>query len=239
MDKTGIYDYMVFPRDVDFSHNITLTALGDYILQAAGEDADRNGFGLRDLNVQNASWVLSRFCLEMDKLPIRYERFSVRTWVSEVSRVMTTRNMELIAGGHCIGQAVTQWAMIDLDSRRPLDLRRLPCAGCVHEVSASIEPPARLPRIVEPDRTQTHAVVYSDIDFNRHVNSMKYLEWMVDMLPVTWIAEHRFVRFDLNYVQEARYGEPLEVAMKQEGAVSFVVSGPQQTDRCRARLCWE
>ena len=41
----------------------TLMSLADYILHTAGEDADRGGFGVRDLNLHNASWVLTRMAL--------------------------------------------------------------------------------------------------------------------------------------------------------------------------------
>lgn len=33
-------NYKVHPKDVDFAGRMTVVALGDYILQTAGEDAD-------------------------------------------------------------------------------------------------------------------------------------------------------------------------------------------------------
>jgi hypothetical protein len=54
-------------------------------------------------------------------------------------------------------------------------------------------------------------VVYSDIDFNGHVNSMKYIEWMVDALTVEVVAEMSALRLDINYLHEARLGETLTI----------------------------
>ena len=60
METKREYTYRIEPRDVDFMKRATLMSLADYILHTAGEDADRNGFGVRDLNLHNASWVLTR-----------------------------------------------------------------------------------------------------------------------------------------------------------------------------------
>ena len=49
MEK-GTYRYRVESRDVDFTLKASLASLCDYILRAAGDDADRNNFGVRDLN---------------------------------------------------------------------------------------------------------------------------------------------------------------------------------------------
>ena len=47
--ECGYYDFQVQPREVDLTKRATLIALGDHILHTAGEDADRNGFGIRTL----------------------------------------------------------------------------------------------------------------------------------------------------------------------------------------------
>ena len=63
MDTKRTYNCRIEPRDVDFMRRASLMALVDYLLHPAGEDADRNGFGVRDLNLNNASWVLTRLAV--------------------------------------------------------------------------------------------------------------------------------------------------------------------------------
>ena len=126
MDTKRTYNYRIEPRDVDFMRRATLMALVDYLLHTAGEDADRNGFGVRDLNLNNASWVLTRLAVEIDRMPDEYEPVRVTTWVSNITRAMTTRNFDILdARGERIAGAVSNWAMIDLSSRRLLDLHQL------------------------------------------------------------------------------------------------------------------
>ncbi|MBE5032470.1 acyl-[acyl-carrier-protein] thioesterase [Gallalistipes aquisgranensis] len=240
MGETGCYTYRIEPRDVDFTRQATLMALGDDILHAAGEDADRNGFGLRVLGANNASWVLSRFAVEMERRPAQYEKLRVETWVGDVSRLMTTRNFRVLdEQGNRIGAAVSYWAMIDLSSRQPLDLRNNPdYLKAVRDEPSPIEKPGRIAR-VEPSRTEAHRVVYSDVDFNRHANSMKYLEWMVDMLPVEWHTERVCRRYTLNFMHEARYGDLLDICFEDAPVSLFEVRNAEGTALCRASLEWK
>lgn len=85
------YSYQVQPREVDLTKKATIFTLGDCILHAAGEDADQIGFGVRELQRKNMTWVLSRMAVEVYRFPEEYERYTIGTWVGEISRLMTTR----------------------------------------------------------------------------------------------------------------------------------------------------
>lgn len=207
------YPHRVESRDVDFMKKSTVMALGDYILHTAGEDADLNGFGVRALNdAHNASWVLTRFAFEIYRMPHEHEQLCITTWVSDISRLMTTRNFEVFdSSGHRIAAAVSNWALINITTRRTLDLLALGLSdSMVQPFDSPIEPPQRLS---SPEATHIlqHTVTYSDLDFNCHANSMKYLQWVVDTLPFEVIESKNFRRIDLNFIQESRFGQLLQI----------------------------
>lgn len=190
MGQKSFYSYRVEPQDVDFTLRATLPALGVSILNVAGADAHGKGFGVDALNADNHSWVLSRMAIEVDERPQQYTDYTVATWINEYGRVLSTRNFTLSdASGHEFARAVTQWAMIDLTTRTAVDLSWV---GRAHnEAIVDAPSPAEKPRkirSVEPERFVEHRVVYSDIDFNRHVNTMRYIEMCLDMLPVECFA---------------------------------------------------
>ncbi|MDR2882302.1 MAG: acyl-[acyl-carrier-protein] thioesterase [Alistipes sp.] len=244
----GTYRYRIGSRDIDASQHARLCTMGDLILGAAGDDADMSGFGVSDLNTGNASWVLSRMAVELRRLPSRGEPVDIHTWVSGYGRLFTTRNMTLAgvgAGGGAgeqFGAAVTLWAMIDLDTRRPLDLSSLSNrAGSL----VDREPPVGRPLKVGPVdgvAGSSYTVVYSDIDFNGHVNSMKYLEWMVDTLPAGALAGLSSVRLDINYLHEATLGEALTICPAAAAATDtgvthrFDIRNASGVSVCRAAI---
>ncbi len=234
----GTYSYRIEPRDVDSTLRVRIYTMGDYVLRAANDDADMLGFGVRDLNVSNSSWVLSRLAIELERIPSRHERIDVYTWVSDYGRLMTTRNMTLSDEEGCgIGAAVTQWAMIDLDTRRPLDLSAL---SDKRTSLVDREPPIEKPRKIGPFECaleRPHRVVYSDIDFNGHVNSMKYLEWMADTMPAELLEKAAGLRFDINYIHEAKLGQALAVCYAETGDIHrFDIRNGEGLSICKAEI---
>lgn len=178
MGEKSQYNYRVEPQDVDFTLRATIPSLGSAILNTAGIDAHGKGFGVDALNADNHSWVLSRMAVEFDCQPGQYTDYTIATWINEYGRVLSTRNFTLTdAAGNEFGRAVTQWAMIDLKSRSALDLSWVgdAHADAIVDAPSPTDKPRKI-RDVDPAQTAVHKVVYSDIDFNRHVNTMRYIE---------------------------------------------------------------
>ncbi|MDR2913077.1 MAG: hypothetical protein LBV38_07325 [Alistipes sp.] len=240
----GSFRYRIEQRDIDASQRVRLCAMGDMVLQAAGDDADILGFGVSDLNAGNASWVLSRMAIEMRRLPQRHEEIDIYTLVSDYGRLFTTRNMTVSDGKSVeIGAAVTQWAMIDLATRRPLDLSALSNKGTsLVDREPPVERPRKVGALAECSSERPYEVVYSDIDFNGHVNSMKYLEWMVDSLPTGVAARLGSFRLDINYIHEARLGDRLTICSAGFGSGDgkegwrFEIRAADSTPICRAEI---
>ena len=58
---------------------------------------------------------------------------------------------------------------------------------------------------------------YSDIDLNGHVNSIKYIEHILDLFPMEMFREKRIRRFEMAYVAESYYGDTLSFYREQTG----------------------
>ena len=236
------YSYQVQPREVDLTKKATIFTLGDCILHAAGEDADQIGFGVRELQRKNMTWVLSRMAVEFDCQPKQYTDYTIATWINEYGRVLSTRNFTLTdAAGDEFGRSVTQWAMIDLKSRSALDLSWVgdAHADAIVDAPSPADKPRKI-REVNPSQTVEHKVVYSDIDFNRHVNTMRYIEMMIDMLPVELLMQECPVRFDIHFLRECRYGQTLTVGYEQRDRTAlFEIRSDADTAAVRASIEWK
>ena len=241
MGEKSHYNYRVEPQDVDFTLRATIPSLGSAILNTAGIDAHGKGFGVDALNADNHSWVLSRMAVEFDCQPGQYTDYTIATWINEYGRVLSTRNFTLTdAAGNEFGRAVTQWAMIDLRSRSALDLSWVgdAHADAIVDAPSPTDKPRKI-RDVDPAQTAVHKVVYSDIDFNRHVNTMRYIEMMLDVLPIERFAEERPLRLDINFLKEARYGQTLSVALEERGSQTLVeIRSDAGAALCRGAFEW-
>lgn len=101
--------------------------------------------------------------------------------------------------------------------------------------------PADAPRRitgVAPQRERSHEVVYSDIDFNRHVNTLRYLDMMLDMLPIESFAGEQAVRMDINFQRECRYGQTLTIGHERRDACDLFEISAEGSPAVRAALEW-
>ena len=239
--KKSVYRFRIEPQEVDFTLRATIPALGGAILNTAGLDAHGKGFGVDALHADNYSWVLSRIAFEFDSRPGQYADYSIATWISDYGRVLSTRNFTLAdASGREFGRAVSQWAMIDLTTRAAVDLSGVGDAHADAVVDAP--PPTDKPRkirAVAPTETSVHRVVYSDIDFNRHVNTMRYIEMMLDMLPLDRLTAEAPVRLDVHFLKECRYGQTLTVGAEiRDAEALFEIGNDEGAVAVRAAIEW-
>lgn len=211
-NKIGTYNFVAEPFHVDFTGRLTLGVLGNHLLNCAGFHATERGFGMAELNEENYTWVLSRLAVDMDEMPLQYEPFSVQTWVENVYRLFTDRNFAIInKDGKKIGYARSVWAMISLNTRKPADLLALHGGSIVDYVCdepCPIEKPSRI-KVTSMEPASSLNARYSDIDINGHVNSIRYIEHILDLFPIELYKESRIRRFEMAYVAESYYDDEL------------------------------
>jgi acyl-ACP thioesterase len=235
------YTRTVHPSEVDSSLRASIVSSISYILDTAGNDADAKGFGVKDINAENHSWVLSRMSIDLYRLPDKYEKIHITTWVNDYGRIVTTRNFTVEdENNRRIFAAITQWAMIDLTTRQALDLRTVDEYGQhLHNEPSPIDNPQKIASI-NPEQTACHKVVYSDIDFNGHVNSLRYLILMFDLLPVETLMNLKPVHIEVNFLHESQYGDTLIVGYEQCNSTwIFEIKNQNNIAICRASIKWE
>ncbi|MCM1108825.1 MAG: thioesterase [Clostridium sp.] len=212
-NKIGRYDFVAEPFHVDFTGRLFMGVLGNHLLNCAGFHASDRGFGIATLNESNYTWVLSRLAVELEDMPKAYDTFSIETWVENVYRLFTDRNFAIIGSdGKACGYARSVWAMIDLNSRKPADLLELHGGRITDYIltgkECPIDKPGRI-KVSVPEPMHTIETRYGDIDINGHVNSIKYIEHILDLFPKDWYARYHLARFEMAYVAESYYGDTL------------------------------
>lgn len=217
-NKIGTYSFVAEPFHVDFTGRLTMGVLGNHLLNCAGFHATERGFGIATLNESNYTWVLSRLAIELEEMPLQYESFSVQTWIENVYRLFTDRNFAILnKDGKPIGYARSIWAMISMDTRKPADLLSLHNGSIVDYIcqkECPIEKPGRI-KVNQKELAGEMVTKYSDIDINGHVNSIRYIEHILDLFPLEIFREKRIRRFEMAYNAESYYGDTLAFYKEQ------------------------
>ena len=161
--------------------------------------------------------LLRKSCKE--DMPRQYEDFAIHTWIENVYRLFTDRNFELVyKDGKTIGYARSVWAMISMETRKPADLLTLHGESLNQYVSdreCPISKPNRV-KVVQDNSVAEYLTKYSDIDINGHVNSIKYIEHILDLFPMETFKEKSIRRFEMAYVAESYYGDTLNFYLEEK-----------------------
>lgn len=236
------YTYRIGAQHIDFRRKVSLVSLANFILNTAGKNASENGFGLLKLQSDNYTWVLSRLVIDMNRFPKEEEQLMIETWIQAADKFFTTRNFAITDGnGTVIGYASSLWAVIDMETRQgiPLDtvsaLQRF-----ATEEPTPIGIPTRIPN-VKGEVSNIFKVKYSDIDINRHVNTLHYIQWISDCFSLDFYSVHAIRRFEINFLKELTFEDEGEVfmEMKSPDDYYFRIVTREKGLACRARLTFE
>lgn len=228
MDKIGRYEFLAEPFHCDFSGRLFIGHLGNHLLNAADFHSTDRGFGMRRLMTMNRSWVLSRLAIEIEEMPRQYDRFYVETWVESAMRYFTSRNFAIVGtDGRQYGYGRSIWAMIDTGTRQPTDILTIDDGAIQQWIETDricpIDKGGRVKMGDEATLLRTLETQYSDEDINGHVNSVKYIEHILDLWPLSWHRDHRVSRFEIAYVAESHGGDSLSFYHEPTDAAAHCV----------------
>lgn len=231
----------------DFKHRLQMGHLGNYLLNAADFHSTDRGFGMRYLNTINKTWVLSRLCIEVEEMPIQYNHFFVETWIESAMRYFTKRNFRIEdkESGRSLGFGRSVWALIDLDTRQPLDLFAInegKIANWVEkEKECPIANPGRVKMGDDAKLVRTIDTHFCDVDINGHINSVKYIEHILDLYSLDYHRKHKLKRFDIAYVAESHCGDKLnfyiEKVNEDEDAVRITKTSAGNAEEVEVVRC--
>lgn len=229
-EKVGAYEFMAEPFHCDFSHRLFMGHLGNHLLNAADFHSDHRGFGMTYLNPIHKTWVLSRLAIEMEEMPAQYSKFRVETWVESAMRYFTNRNFRIVDAAddnHVYGYGRSVWAMIDTDTRQPQNILDIHDGGIVKYVDAERPCPiGKLTRVkmgVDVPLVRTIDTYYNDVDVNGHINSVKYIEHVLDLFAPEHYRSHVIRRIDIAYVAESHCGDKLCFYVEEPAADEYLV----------------
>lgn len=248
MEKVGKYLFMAEPFHCDFSHRLFMGHLGNHLLNAADFHSTDRDFGMTYLNPIHKTWVLSRLAVEMDEMPMQYTKFNVETWVESAMKYFTNRNFRVVGeDGKVYGYGRSVWAMIDTETRQPQDILEIHDGEIVNWIEAEKECPIeKSSRVKMSDKAVLVREIdtyYNDVDVNGHVNSIKYIEHILDLFSIDFYRENRIKRFEIAYVAESYGGDRLSFWQEQTGDNEYCIritklseDGEKTIEVCRCKV---
>ncbi|CAN5916619.1 thioesterase [soil metagenome] len=231
--------------EVDYTNRLKVSSVFNFMQEAASKSADSLGFGYENFIQEGLFWVLSRVRVILIDTQQLGDKITIETWPKGIEGVFATRDFRVYdADQNIICLATTSWALLDGATMRPLPgpelrkrLTRMDPDSAIDEVPGKIMEPSRKDLVYEKH------IRYLDLDVNRHVNNVKYVEYILDAFPMEDYQARKLVSLQVNFISEAKYGDTLRIFKGPYGEQEELVylHGVNQHDRkvFQARVEWQ
>jgi len=245
LEKTEKYSYVADTFHCDFNHELCFGHLGNAMLNAADVHSTRRNFGMTYLNTIRKTWVLSRLAIELNETPTEHDPLTIETWVENAMKYFTKRNWAITSedGQKVYGYGKSIWAMIDTETRNPQDILAIHDGKIRDYLFPEKECPiADVSRVMFPHdaegiQEETFTVKYSDIDVNGHLNSMKYVEHVLDTFPMDHYRQYHLQRLEIAYVAEGHHGDNIVIQHIEENELHHSYRIIRRDEQGEMELC--
>lgn len=197
--------FKIRASEVDFNQQATLPSVCNLLQEVAGNHAQKLHFDITDLQEDKLTWVLHRLCVKMDRYPDWRETITIQTWPSSGDGLRAYRDFLILdSDGNIIGKSLSYWLMMNIESRCPtrIPLKILDMAPSDIDHVLPISNP-NYSDIENPDSSESFEVRPTDLDLNRHVNNVHFIEWALACLPDSYKASE----IDIQFLAESVKGD--------------------------------
>ena len=218
-------------HDTDASRRVRPSALLVYMQETSNRHVAEAGMSLDELRDERGlAFILSKIRIAFRRPLSAFEDIRVETFTCPSRGYASTRCFRILSGDDVIAEADTLWALVDINDK---SLKKTEESGYIFddEEPLVLETPARTraPATVELREVGKRDILYSDIDYNMHMNNTRYPDMLCDYMPIDKVGG--ITGMTLSYLREAAYGDSLTVLRGEgEGCYYFkTVSSTGQT----------
>ena len=206
-------EYIVSNNDVDTNFQLKIPAIFRYfqdVALLATREARVDAMSLREKNID---WVITRMVVDIKRLPKCDEIIYVHTYPGKDMAMLYPRYFFITdKDDNVIIRSSSIWALIDNNTRKVIVDRDV-----ISKLPAeSREDQLPLPeKILNPDNlyfVENKIIHFSDLDFNAHMNNVRYVETLLDVHDLDFYKNHRVSSILLNYMKEIKEKETISVS---------------------------
>ena len=224
MIKIFTHEYRVRHNEADASGRMSVPALGDCMLDIASLHADDIAWGIDTLQKSGLTWVIAGMKFQIHRMPKIDSRFKIETHVAAYSRISTQRDFVAFDDEGKIAEVSSEWLIINMENRRPVFISEY-----VPQLSEVCITEGALPKFKHLRQSKAEVaaqyqrrIMYSDIDINRHLYSMRYLQMALDSFDINSLTKSSIKEIDVNFISEVLCGETVDVVRRSEDGVHQV-----------------
>lgn len=206
-------------HDTDANRQVRPSALVTYLQETANEHLIHIGISLDQMRDQyGLAFILGGLSVRAYEPLSSGDAIEVETWTCGERGFRHNRCFRVLREGKTVAEATSQWALVNLKDGSLVKVENMPCRIEPEEpiTLSDLSPRLRMPPLSQMELVGERRIVYSDIDYNDHMNNTRYPDMLCDFIPE--MRHSRMTGMTLSYRKEAAFGHTLRVfRQKAEG----------------------
>ena len=205
-------NFIISNNDVDARFDLKVSAIFRLFQDVAMLATRDLKVDSMSLSKRNIDWVITRMMVEIKRLPKCDEQISVFTYPGKDMAMLYPRYFFITdAKGEIIIRSSSIWCLIDNDTRKVIVdkdvIKKLP-----EETHDSQLPfPEKIAMPMNQKYVERRVIHYSDLDFNSHMNNVRYIELLTDTHDSCFYKTHQIKSITLNYLKEIKEKEVVDI----------------------------
>jgi YbgC/YbaW family acyl-CoA thioester hydrolase len=212
-------------HDTDANRCVRPSKIVEYMQETANRQCESSGLPLEKLRDEKGlAFILGAISVNIYKPLHAYEEIEVRTWCKEAKSYIFMRYFDILRGGELIAEASSTWVLIDINTKNMVRASNFDFLGDKFYYDEPVDPTALLPKAkIAKDAIMTEVgnrkIMYSDIDYNMHMNNTRYPDMVCDYLSemTDESQAYRVSALSLSYLKESHLGATLTVTRSDRG----------------------
>jgi acyl-ACP thioesterase len=210
-------EFIIPYYDTDKNGLLKISALLAYMEETSSFHSDALGIGVEELGKNNYGWMLNRWRARFYKLPKVKEKVIIDTWTSGFDKFYAYREFAVYdINNEPICNATTLWIFLDVEKKKPIrvpkefnGIYKIVDEKLMHDFAD-----------FRDDFTTKEGMDFhvrrSDIDYNQHVNNVKYLDWILETVPEDVYENYQLHELDIQYKKELKLGTTIDSLILEE-----------------------
>ena len=217
--------FTISNNDVDTNFQLKVSAIFRFFQDVALLATKDLGVDSMSLSKRNIDWVITRMMVEIKRLPKCDEKICVFTYPGKDMAMLYPRYFFITDfKGEIIIRSSSIWCLIDNDTRKVVVdkdvIKKLP-----EETHPSQLPfPEKISHPMNSKYLERRVIHYSDLDFNAHMNNVRYIELLMDVHDLAFHKDHQIKSISLNYLKEIKEKDVVDVYSNASNPETISVS---------------
>ena len=205
-------------KDIGKDNKIKNRAILECLENIGSYHSDIAGYGANDTKRTKVSWILLEWKLQVLDRPTYGDELEIHTWARGINKFFTYRDYKIYNKHNKLcAIATSKWALINIETGK---LTRL-----TEEIINKYNPEDKyvfsepdIEKLELPNESNSlleYTVIRKDIDINKHMHNLYYLDLAYEALPEEIYEKRPFDNVRITYKKEIKLGDVVKCEYSQ------------------------